>query len=689
MPAKPNSSHDKPEGVACSRKARGGLAVLCAALLGAALLALSGTAYAGEWVQVSCINPNQTAAGSQGWSSFASGGGYGSTNSTSCGSSGPAYAILSSDAAAAVGSNETLQYTPPAGSTLTGGQLDIAMDADGHGYNASGRAVAYTPEYAYDGSNAFFQCAAGLQPCAGFTNDFTGLLEIPSGRGGNLYLEAGCGGESFPSLRSCDEGASNGAWSLIDLWWANLRLANDATPAASGISGTLLDPDARGARELTLTATDPAGPGVYNITVQVDGQTLYAATPDSNDGQCTAVGISAGALMFDGGQPCKQSENVDIPVETAEVHDGQHTLKVTVTDAAGNSSVVYDNTISTQNAPLDTGTPTINTPAQLTPGSILTAQPGQWSAPAGAGATSYGYQWQACDGEGENCQDIPGAEGSGYTATPDDVGHTLRALVNAADSDGSTSTASPLSSIVNSPPPASTSPSGAATPAGGAAAALTATPLPAPNGAGASEHAQLHLTVQSSITRPYATRALTITGQLLNSAGTPVTDASLEVREQIQAASALQVIGHASTTAEGSFTVHVAAGPSRLILIDYRAYSTEVGHSAQAAIHETVGAGAQMHITPRRTSPTGRIVLAGQVSAPIPAQGVVVELLVHYRGTWEPLRTPRTNSSGHFQVAYQFQGALGRFPFRAKVFGGQAGFPYGTGESAPLLVTTN
>jgi hypothetical protein len=669
---------------------------MCAALAGACILTLSmaGSASAGEWVQVSCINPNQTAAGSAGWSSFAAGGGYGSNNGTNCGPSSPAFAILSTDAPVVVGSEETLQYTPPAGSTLNGGLLDIGMYADGRGYGASGTAVAYTPAYAYDGSNVFFQCASGLTPCAAGTNDFTGQLEIPTGRGGNLYLEAGCGGESSPNLRSCDEGGSNGAWSLIDLWWANLRLSNNAAPGASGVSGTLLEPEARGARELLLSASDPAGPGVYNITVQAGGQTLYNATPDSNDGQCVPVGDSDGALMFDADQPCKQSETVEEPIETTALSDGEHTLKVSVTDAAQNTSVVYDQTITTHNAPEDSSAPTITSPGALQSGSTLTAAPGQWLAPAGTGTTTYSYQWQDCNAEGDSCEAVAGADASSYTATATDVGHTLRALITAADNDGSSSTASAASSVVASPPPSASTntqaPANAAVSAANATLALTTSPVGAtPNGAGPSEAAQLQIAGQTAISRSYAARAFTITGQLANASGASISRAILDVREQAQGASSPQVIAHATTATNGNFTVRVPAGGTRLILIDYRAFSTDAGYSAQAGVQENVGAGVQMHITPQRTSSTGRIVLAGHVSGPVPAQGVVVELLVRYRGVWEPLRTPRTNADGHFQTAYQFQGALGTYPFRAEVFGGQAGFPYGSGESTPVLVTTN
>jgi hypothetical protein len=54
--------------------------------------------------------------------------------------------------------------------------------------------------------------------------------------------------------------------------------------------------------------------------------------------------------MFDTQQPCLQTETVDIPLDTTTLADGQHDLKVIVTDAAQNSSTVLDQTITTQNS---------------------------------------------------------------------------------------------------------------------------------------------------------------------------------------------------------------------------------------------------------------------------------------------------------------------------------------------------
>jgi hypothetical protein len=543
------------------------------------------SSFAGDWVEVSCVNPSQSAAPSEGWTSFAGGGGYGSNNSTSCGPGSPMFAILSTDAAVGVGANETLQYTPPGGSTLIGGSVDVSFFADGYGYGASGTAVAYSPEYAYNGSNVFYQCASGLPPCANSTYDFSGVLGLPSGRGGNLYLSAGCGGQPEAG-RVCNSGGSEGAWSLVRLWWANLLLANEATPTASSISGTLLSPSVAGTAELTLNAADPGGPGVYAVIVQIDGKAVYSGTPNSNSGRCVPAGTSGGALMFDYSQPCPPSESVDLPINTTALSNGQHTLKIVVQDAAGNSAVVYDGTISTKQPSNDS----------------LGAQPG------------------------------PGATAGTSSA---------------------------------------------------------ATPVAIPNGTTASRTARLNLGVKRRMTRTYSHRALRVTGRLLGAQGHPIAGATLDVLQQVSGSAGMAVIGHASTRANGTFAASVPGGPTRTIEIAYRAFSTDANYAAAAKIAEAVEAGVQLTVNPRRTGSEGTITLSGHVLGPVPAQGVAVELLVHYRGRWEPFRVPQTDSRGRFEVVYQFQGGIGRFPFRASVLGGQAGFPFAHGESRAVDVTTD
>ena len=325
---------------------------------------------------------------------------------------------------------------------------------------------------------------------------------------------------------------------------------------------------------------------MYLVTVQIDGKTVYSGTPDDNEGRCAPIGESDGSLMFDHIQPCRASESVDLPINTATLANGQHTLKVTVEDAAQNASVVYD-------APITTLQPSNNS---------LGALPGPGASEAGAGL---------------------------------------------------------------SPGPAQ------------------------PNGTAASEGAQLHLGQRSRVTRSYARRALRVSGRLVNAQGQPIAGATLDLLQQIAGSASLELIGHAQTSATGTFTAAAPAGPSRMIEAAYRAFSTDATYTATARIIELVAAGVRLSVTPQHTSPEGTVTLSGRVLGPIPPQGVSVDLLVHYRGHWEPFRTPRTDASGRFTVVYQFEGALGRFPFRAEVPPSQADFSFGRGLSGVVDVVTD
>jgi hypothetical protein len=56
------------------------------------------------------------------------------------------------------------------------------------------------------------------------------------------------------------------------------------------------------------------------------------------------------------------------------------------------------------------------------------------------------------------------------------------------------------------------------------------------------------------------------------------------------------------------------------------------------------------------------------------------------RGRWEPFRTRRTTARGRFRMIYEFQGGLGRFPFRAEVPAGESGFQFANGMSEVVNV---
>jgi hypothetical protein len=127
---------------------------------------------------------------------------------------------------------------------------------------------------------------------------------------------------------------------------ASFGIESVGAPTASDFSGSLLS-GAHGNASLSFTATDPEGPGVYNVLVQIDGSTVYSGTPDLNGGQCVALGNAAqgGGLEFASLVPCPQSEDVDVGVNTSSLTPGSHELQVLVTNAAGISTTVLTQSI--------------------------------------------------------------------------------------------------------------------------------------------------------------------------------------------------------------------------------------------------------------------------------------------------------------------------------------------------------
>jgi hypothetical protein len=112
-----------------------------------ALLLAAGSARAGTWMQVSCVNPDGSAAPSEGWTQSATGPvDGGGVASTQCSPSTPMVAALSVLSAAPAGSTVLLTYQPPAGSALVGGSVDVNMSADGTGSDANGGAAVARTE---------------------------------------------------------------------------------------------------------------------------------------------------------------------------------------------------------------------------------------------------------------------------------------------------------------------------------------------------------------------------------------------------------------------------------------------------------------------------------------------------------------------------------------------------------------
>jgi hypothetical protein len=519
------------------------------------------------------------------------------------------------------------------------------------------------------------------------------------------------------SSTTCDFNDSISVPALSDM---TVTLEDDTPPTVSSVSGTLATAAAdssavTGSQSLAFTGQD-ADSGVLSATLTL--------TPQGGGAAYTHTFSFAGECAYDAWNACPLTQNVSgFNLNTAALHDGAYKVDVSVTDAAGNVTEDALGTIATHNAPADTTLPSVLAPGQIVVGSALTSKPGEWSVPSEAGNVTYAYQWEDCNNKGESCQPITGANNADYTPAPSDAEHTLRLTVTATDNDGSKSaTSSPTNpvsasqnSLGTSPGPGTgggtnngggTSGDGTTTPPGGSGNDTTAPSSPTtpstpstdagvsmnvgtPNGTVATDAAILRLGVAETITRSFARRAFTLDGRLVNSQGEPISGAMLEVLQQFTGTKSLQPTMSVKTHSNGTFTAKIPAGASRTIVVGYRAWSGESSYAARATVKESVGAGVQLSVTPQRIGSKGTITLAGKVAGPIPRHGVIVELLVHYRGIWEPFRTHRTSPNGRFRLRYPFQGGTGRFPFLASVPAGQAGFPFNTGNSRIVNVSAS
>ena len=177
-----------------------------------------------------------------------------------------------------------------------------------------------------------------------------------------------------------------------------------------------------------------------------------------------------------------------------------------------------------------------------------------------------------------------------------------------------------------------------------------------------------------------------MTGRLLN-AGLPIAGAFLEVLQQVDGTT-LELIGSARTGSDGTFVASVPGGHSQTVEIAYRAFSTDTGYAAVAKLAESVDAGVQLGVSPRRTGSEGEITLSERVLGPVPSQGVIVELLVHYRGHWEPFRDPRTDSRGRFRGRLPIPGRNRAVPIPCGGVREPGRLPIRTGESRAVDVTT-
>ncbi len=412
------------------------------ALFGASIaimLAVSGwqtpPALAGTLAVLSCKSPSSGVPEPiEGWKSYWTGGPFPDAGADNgCQSASTGLESYVSDSEPQPGSaGPGWEYTAPAGDEIIGGTVAAEMwRGSASGY--IGAVGIIGPQYEFDAANLI--AAAEWAP-EGSDTTYT----LNGHNGTHIWTYAFC----EPPGETCPTGASNRSdWAQTDLTAADIELSNNSTPTGTGFGGQAAGTSAMsGTQSLVFQAGDSgsSAPGVYAVKATLNGQSIYDATPNTNEGKCVALGSYQGGPVkeFAYPQPCKSSESVTIPVNSAAVKDGTHELVVTVIDAAGNEDVVYSHALTSDNAPVVLSTPAVSGVAEL--GSTLTATNGTFSAPEGAGTlSSASGQWLRCsDAAATHCSPISEATSPTYQPKADDVGYYLVYANTVSDSDGST-----------------------------------------------------------------------------------------------------------------------------------------------------------------------------------------------------------------------------------------------------------
>ena len=185
-------------------------------------------------------------------------------------------------------------------------------------------------------------------------------------------------------------------------------------------------------------------------------------------------------------------------------------------------------------APANTALPTIAGTA--TEGQTLSATNGAWE----GNPTSYAYQWQDCDTSATNCTAIAGATASTRVLAASDVGHTLRVVVKATNTSGTTEATSAATAAVG------------AEQSGGAPEGCFASPescgYPGPSDTGVANCAALKASGGKTITKSETVEGLDISGEVvIDASNVKLNDDCIEVNGGEEQGSAAVILDNGAS----------------------------------------------------------------------------------------------------------------------------------------------
>jgi hypothetical protein len=498
---------------------------------------------------------------------------------------------------------------------------------------------------------------------------------------------------------------------------AEFRMTDDRAP---WVSTLCCDAVVRGPLQIGFATQDLEG-GVYRSRFEFDGRLVAEKIVDTNDGRCVDAEPSNGdPYEFATPEPCLSSFDGQVEYNTRGLRDGPHTWRLSIEDAAGNRSNVIEQTTTTHNAPLSTISPLLKGEEQVA--QTLTTDPGEWDGEV----AEYGYRWLRCDGGGNGCVGIAGADGAEYRLGAADAYHRLVVEVTAANGSGTAVARSEASGVIadaegNTSPPSPPARGGEPTPGGGGGGAkpdpdrnpsasgagsggvagipslqnpLREQPGRAANGAGATARVTFTLGLRraggGTVRRGLGTRARrwTVVGRLRNASGRPIAGARVNLLQRISGRRWIARKGLVRTRSDGRFSATLPGGPSRTVRATYFPFGDSDAFRASNTV--AIDVLAPLTIAVDRGVVSGRRVVTirgGAGGGSIPRGGLLVTLQGYQAGFgWRTFRTLRTNGRGRWRTSYRFRATSGRFAFRALV-PHQGTYPYATTVSRAVGVT--
>jgi hypothetical protein len=146
----------------------------------------------------------------------------------------------------------------------------------------------------------------------------------------------------------------------------------------------------------------------------------------------------------------------------------------------------------------------------------------------------------------------------------------------------------------------------------------------------------------------------------------------------------------AGTGEDGSWSVTVPRGPSRVIWVAYRYSSEDREFTSTNDLEQRVRAALTLHAT-RHLRNGQSIKFRGQLLGGfLPRNGKIIELQVKVGRKWQDFRAVRTKSNGSFRASRRLMQTFGptRYAFRA-IARGENGYPFELGTSPTRNVAVN